>query len=196
MCMIKILSDEAIIIRIQKGDKEMFAKIVSRYKDRLLNHINRIIRSVDDAEDLLQDMFIKIFNGLNGFDSLRKFKPWAYRIATNVCYDYIKKKPNNVPLDKPLASDNGNDSGTLLDYIGDESSQPEKEFLHKQMIESVWSEVRDLPLKHKEVFLLFHYEKFSYEEIAESLSIPMGTVKSRLHNACKKIFVNLEKENA
>ena len=185
------LSDEQIVSRIQEGDNAMFRHLVSRYNQPLLNYIARFTGRGDDAEDVLQELFIRVFRSLSGFDTSRRFKPWMYRIATNLCYDHLKKKKPALSLDKDYASADSDNGATLLDFIADENYDPEKHYLHRELLEEIKDRIDILPDGQREAFLMFHFEDMQYKDIAETLKIPVGTVKSRLHNACRRIFLSL-----
>lgn len=185
------LSDEQIVSRIQEGDNAMFRLIVSRYNQPLLNYIARFTGRGDDAEDVLQELFIRVFRSLSGFDPSRRFKPWLYRIATNLCYDFLKRKKPSLSLDKDYASADSDRGTTLLDFIPDENYDPEKHYLRRELLDEIKERIDTLPEGQRETFLLFHFEEMQYKDIAETLKIPVGTVKSRLHNACRRIFLSL-----
>ncbi|MCP4134212.1 MAG: sigma-70 family RNA polymerase sigma factor [bacterium] len=189
------MEDEEIISQIQKGDKTLIGLIVDRYSQRLLNYLYRLTRDSDDAEDLLQEVFIRFYLNIESYDTTQPFKPWIYKIATNLCYDFFRKKKKVLSLDRSFTSKNNPAAPPLVETIAGTESQPEQELLDKELLEILQKAIESLPEKQKEAFILFHFEKFSYNEIAETLSIPMGTVKSRLYNAYQQVYFNVKKEN-
>ncbi len=188
------LADEIIIKKINQGDENLFEVLVDRYSEKLLHYVYRMIRSMDDAEDVLQDALIRIYTNLDKFDTSRSFKSWAYKITTNICIDYTRKKKKVVSLDKNYTS-NENSSSTLLETIADTEKDPEKKILDEELLEELQKAVNDLPKKHKEAFILFHFDEFSYKDISETLSIPIGTVKSRLFTAYQHVYFQVKREH-
>lgn len=186
------LTDEELVSRIQEGGASMFRILVTRYKDALLNYIARHTGRAGDAEDLLQELFIRVYRSIGTFDTARRFKPWIYRIATNICCDHAKKRKDTLSLDREYGSGTSDTSVTLMDFIADEHFRPEEDYLHKELLNEVRTRIEGLPAGQREAFLLFHYEGMQYKDIATALGIPVGTVKSRLHNACRRIFLEMQ----
>lgn len=186
------LSDEAIVRRIQEGDTAMFRVLVQRYSTCLLNYIHRLSGNKTDAEDLLQDVFVRVFNHLGTYDSKRPFRPWVYKVTTNLCYDFLKKRKSDLSLDQALSAGDDPGDASLMDLIPDEQYDPEKLAMRREFRAALEERIETLPHKQKEVFVLFHFEHFAYKEIADTLAVPIGTVKSRLHNACKRVFLDWE----
>jgi RNA polymerase sigma-70 factor (ECF subfamily) len=185
--------DETLVLRIRQGESAVFAELVNRYAKCLLNYLARLVGDPDDAEDLLQDLFVRVFRHLDSYDPGRPFRPWIYRIATRLGYDHRKKRKKNahLSLDAPLGDD-----GSLADLLPDTRLTPERALAQQEALRELDHAVGELPAKQREAFILFHFEKLAYQEIAEALAIPLGTVKSRLHAASARVLLDLAPEPA
>lgn len=166
-------TDEEIARSVQGGDSEAFGELVVRYEPKLRRYARRFLL-VDEADDLLQDVFLSVFQNIRGFDPSRRFSPWIYRIAHNAFTNSIRKRSlwnlARIDLDAVLpvlAADGGADQETLRDE--------ERNLLEIAMPR--------LPEKYREVLELYYVEELSYEEISDVLGIPRATVGVRLRRA-------------
>ncbi|MGB9720772.1 MAG: RNA polymerase sigma factor [bacterium] len=169
-------SDENLIEAVKNGDCEAFAPLIERYQLSIYRLIYRMVRNRDDAEDLVQEVFIKAYNGINGFKTGKKFFPWLSRIAVNHTLNFIKKekKADVQPLEwVPNYVDNNNDS-----------VQTVKEKILKERIAEAMAQ---LPEDFRAILVLRVEEQLSYEEISQALGIPRGTVMSRLARARQRL---------
>jgi RNA polymerase sigma-70 factor (ECF subfamily) len=185
-------TDEALAARAQAGDAEAFTVVVHRYKTPLFRYAQRMLGNVQDAEDVFQETFLRVHRSLDRYDSRRPFKPWLYRIAANLCRDGLRHRMRRrgLSLDRLLSDDNPA-SGTLGDTVpGAEAADgpARTEETQRRIAEAL----AGLSLKHREVFVLARYEGLTYEEIAATLDVPLGTVKSRMSNAGAALFKALE----
>lgn len=164
-------TDEEIVVRVQRGDKESFGVLMDRYEPRLARYTRKFMNSSDDAADVLQETFIKAYMNIQGFDTSRRFSPWIYRIAHNVCINAIKKKGRD-----PLWFF---DTDTLFPHpIAKETADgPAQRADIKQMLEKCLDKIGP---KYREVLVLYYYEELNYQEIAEVLHVPVATVGVRL----------------
>jgi len=171
-------SDEELVA-LTLADKNNFAWLMSRYEAKLLRYINRLTNvSHEEAEDLLQEIFIKTYRYLNDFDPKLKFSSWIYRIAHNhiISYHrYRQARPQSADIEPELMLNLADD----LDLPAEIASQELKSQV-AQVIDSLKPE-------HKEVLILKYLEEQSYEELSDILAKPMGTVASLIHSA-KKAF--------
>ena len=188
-----VTTDEILISHIQKGEHSFFDDLVDRYSQKLLNYVYQLTNNSEDSEDLLQEVFIRVFSNIKKFDINKQFKPWVYKIATNICYDYSRKKKKVISLHKNYASEEGSE---LLETIADDAANPEENILNEELLAVLKNAISSLPKKQKEAFVMFHFDNFSYNEIADSLDIPVGTVKSRLFNAYERVYFDVKKENS
>lgn len=166
------LIDEAIA-----GKQEAYRRLMTKYRQLIYNLIFRMIRNKEDVEDLTQEAFIKAFNSLDKFDKQFSFSTWLFKIATNNCIDYLrKKKLNTFSIDKELGSEDD-------DYqfeIPDSERTPDKNLMEDERKKILEEAIENLPSKYKSVILLRHRDEKDYEEIAKKLKLPLGTVKAHI----------------
>jgi len=176
----RMSSDKEIIDRALSGDQRAYSDLVNKYRDLIFNLIYRMIGNREEAEDLVQEVFIKAFTALSTFNEQYAFSTWLYKIAVNHCIDALrKKKLRTLPLDKPISF---KDKELKREYP-DLSPGPEGKLLSEERAEIVQKAIHSLPEKYRTVILLRHTEEKSYEEISAILNIPLGTVKARLFRA-------------
>jgi RNA polymerase sigma-70 factor (ECF subfamily) len=171
-----IPTDEELIAKFQNGDIYAFEKIVSRYKDPLLNFVYNYLGNRIDAEDVIQETFLRVFKNKHLYRSIAKFSTWIYTIAGNLAKTELRRRRRRRVLSiTQMGYDN-------KDYeIADVFSSPERIFQSTSKEKEIRKEIDDLPLKFKEVVILRDIQEFSYEEISDILKIPIGTVKSRVN---------------
>ncbi len=182
-------SDESLAGRAQGGDAEAFARLVRRYESPLFGYMRRMLGNAHDAEDAFQETFLRVHANLHKYRADRPFRPWVYRIATNLCRDrlrYRKRRPS-VSLDAPC--DTGAALGERLAAGGEGADGPARTAETRERLEAALGR---LSAKHRAVFLMARYEGLPYEEIAAVLRVPVGTVKSRMNKAVKVLLQDLE----
>lgn len=176
--------DRELVSRVQAGDISAFDEIVARYKNRIYNFVYRMCRRREAAEDITQEVFVRVFVQARALRSDSSFASWLYRVAGNLCIDEHRRMQTHKAvvshsLDQPLETE----SGRLEREVPDCSAEPERELLRGELEKKVQEAIDALPDKMKLALLLNDQEGLSYEEIAQVLCIPVGTVKSRLFNA-------------
>lgn len=172
------------------GDQQAFAALIKRYERPLYNFILRMMSNPSEAEELFQETFLRIYKNLDSFRGGASFSPWAYRIAHNLCIDALRRPGRKIFTE--LEKD-GEDEVSILDKREDEqASNPEIELHRRQIGLSIQKAVNELPEKLRVVFIMYQYEHMSYDQIAETLEIPLGTVKSRMHSCLKKLSEKLK----
>jgi RNA polymerase sigma-70 factor (ECF subfamily) len=176
------LDDGRVVQRHLRGDPRAFAALVDRYQTRLLNFINRSIGDRDRAEDLVQEVFIRVFRHLHRFDQTKKFSTWIYTIASNLAKNELRNRSRSPLVVFPTVRKNG-ELGHRLMQFEDATARPDDLFRERYLAESVAQCVRQLPEHHRDVFILRELEGKSYQEIAEITGCNLGTVKSRLNRA-------------
>jgi RNA polymerase sigma factor (sigma-70 family) len=183
----KALEDfELIDEAVQKNDEKAFAKLMQRYKRPVYHMILKMVRNVDDAEDLTIESFAKAFRSLHRFKKDFTFSTWLFRIATNNTIDHIrKKKLNTLSIDNRFTDDNGD--GIAIE-VEDENLDPQEETIKEQKAELIQVFVDKLPPKYQKLVRLRYFQELSYEEIAVELEAPLGTVKAQLHRARELMF--------
>jgi RNA polymerase sigma-70 factor, ECF subfamily len=179
--------DLDLISRFNDGDTSAFAEIVNKYQDKVYNLCRHMLRNADDAEDAAQDVFLKAYQALPKFQPEASLYTWLYRIATNTCIDYKKK-----PIFESLFGDYGEGEILVHDRASDAPS-PEKLYQSKQIDQALQESLGKLSLKLRAIIILKEIEELSYEEIAETLEISMGTVKSRIARAREELQKSMKK---
>lgn len=191
-------SDESLLADFLAGSQAAFERLVQRHSDDLFRFVGRFIRSAAVAEDVVQETFVQVFQSAAGFDLSRRFRPWLYTIAANKARDHLRSRVRKKEL--PLSPAGGSDDAegaSYLDFLSDDSSPPEAAMEVEETRKRVGEVVSRMPDNLREVLLLGYFQRFAYKEIADILSIPLGTVKSRLHAAVAHFaeqYKRLEKE--
>jgi len=181
------LNDTDLIIQAQKGDQNAFEELVYRYDRNVLSIASKYAIHEDDAKDLYQEVFIRVYRGLKNFRFQSEFSTWLYRITTNVCLSYKSRSKEHlrVSIDNELDNEE-NESTTNKELVYDGSS-PEEISSDTDLGEIVNSAVESLSPKQKMTFVLKHYEGFKIREIAEMMNCKEGTVKKYLFDAIKNL---------
>jgi len=191
----KALEDFELIDRAVQGkDQSAYATLMKRYKKAVYFMILKMIRDADDADDLTMEAFAKAFRNLERFKKEYTFSTWLFRIATNNTIDFIrKKKLKTMSLNNSFSDDNGN--AVTMD-VEDKDDNPQDEFIKSQRIELVRLFVDKLPAKYRTLVQLRYFDELSYEEIAQELDKPLGTVKAQLHRSRELLYeIAAGKEN-
>ncbi|MAE85443.1 MAG: RNA polymerase subunit sigma-24 [Flammeovirgaceae bacterium] len=183
----KALKDFKLIDRATlENDESAFAELMSRYKKPVYHMILKMVRNVDDAEDLTIEAFAKAFKNLARFKKDYTFSTWLFRIATNNAIDFIrKKKLETYSLNTSFTDDSG--ESVNID-VEDGDRTPDEEAINTQKIELVRMFVTKLPAKYQRLVKLRYFDELSYEEIAIELDAPLGTVKAQLHRARELMY--------
>ena len=176
---------EAMIVRkVLQGDVNAFEKLVTEYEKAVYAIAQRMTGNAEDAADMTQETFIKAYNSLSSFRGDSKFSVWLYRIANNVCLDFLRSKSRRPTVSLSTEDDDGEE--TQLD-IADESQSPELLLESSLTRDAVRRGLDSLPPDYKQILLLREIQGLSYEEIAAALGIESGTVKSRIFRARKRL---------
>ncbi|XOV94442.1 MAG: RNA polymerase sigma factor [Bacteroidota bacterium] len=169
-----------------EDDESAFAELMDRYKKPVYHMILKMVRNVDDAEDLTIEAFAKAFKNLKRFKKDYTFSTWLFRIATNNAIDFIrKKKLETYSLNTSFSDDNG--ESVNID-VEDKNMTPDQETINTQKVELIRMFVTKLPPKYQRLVKLRYFDELSYEEIAVELDAPLGTVKAQLHRARELMY--------
>ena len=174
--------DMSLIERCRASDESAFNEVVSRYKAKVYNYIYRMTGSSDDAEDLTQEVFIRMYTSIDSFRSQSSLSTWLFRIASNLCIDRFRRSKTRTTafsLDEPIQ---GNDSESGHE-IPDSTYEPQRLLENTEMAEQIQLSLAQLPEKLRAAVILHDVEGLPYDEIAQIVGCPLGTVKSRLFNA-------------
>lgn len=183
--------DRQLVADAKKGDRHAFARLLQKYRKSVYYMLLKMVKNADDAEDLTQEAFAKAFNSIEKFDSKFAFSTWLFRIATNNCIDFIRKKRvQTVSIDQPIDGDDG--SSMRID-VKDDNLDPNESLLKQQRKRYLRMAIDRLPEKYRVLVDLRYFQEFSYEEVANELQIPLGTVKAQLFRA--RELLNQELKN-
>ncbi len=179
-------SDIEIINRCLGGEVDAFGTLIERYKRAIFNTAFRMMGNREEAEDISQEAFIRIYNSLSRYNPEYKFMTWALKITTNLCLDNLRKrKAETVPIDDGFELKDGKDT-------------PEEEYIRKENQLRVQKAINQLPDKYKEFLILFHHQNLSYQEIMDITGESLTIVKNRLYRArqmLKETLMHSEKED-
>jgi RNA polymerase sigma-70 factor (ECF subfamily) len=182
------MEDSRLIREALGGDDRAYKKLMRKYHDPIFNFIFRMIREREQVEDLTQEAFIKAFSSLRSFNEEYAFSTWLYKIATNNCIDFIRKhKLQMYSIDKPVESKDGDYTFELPDG----SYEADQQLISDQRAVFLHQAIDHLPEKYRRVIQLRHNEERSYEEIAEILRLPIGTVKAHIFRARELLYKQL-----
>jgi RNA polymerase sigma-70 factor (ECF subfamily) len=180
----KTSTDETLLLDFrQTREESLFEEIVARYRDELLGYLIRQLRDREIAEDALQQVFVKVFRKCDQFEESRRFRPWIYRIARNQSIDSRRREQRHahIRLDEPESTcDNEH---ALVDIIESSVVQPAAATEQREQYERSREAVEGLPQRLREPFNLVYRDQLKYSDAAEVLSVPLGTIKSRMHCA-------------
>ncbi|OWY24843.1 hypothetical protein C7N43_36175 [Sphingobacteriales bacterium UPWRP_1] len=181
-------SDVQLVQNALAGDQRAYGRLMARYRDSIYFIIQKMVNNREDTDDLTMEAFGKAFQNLHKYSTDYAFSTWLYRIAINNCIDFIRKKRiETLSLDEETNDEEGN--STTKDYESD-MPDPEESYIKKQRILRIRSVIDRLNPKYRRLIELRHLEEKSYEEIAEEMDLPLGTVKAQLFRA-KELLLNI-----
>ena len=173
-------TDALVIARARRGEESAFAELLRRYRAPVFNLCLRMLKNRDDAEDIAQEVFVKVFGMLERYDERYAFRSWIFKIAANQSIDFIRKNRVKMQsLDEPLKY-----KGEEIErQFPDERPDPEEDYEMREIGALLMDITSELPPHYRSMIVLRHQEQLSYEEIAQVLELPLGTVKARIHRA-------------
>lgn len=178
--------DQKLLQKAKRGDRSAFAELVDKYRDRIYAYLYRMVRSREDALDLAQETFLRVFRNLHHFQLGQPFKPWLYRIACNLAIDHLRKQRDMVSLDAPR----NNDDDWFM-QVADDQPGPEEQQERSELAGYLAELIEQLPDSYRSVILLRHGQDLTYQEIADILHVPVSTVKTRLFRAREALRLKL-----
>lgn len=167
-----------LVALAKQGDMDAFEALILQHEKIVYNIAFRMMDGGEDVKDMAQEVFLKVYRNLERFDGKSAFSTWIYRIAVNTCIDEIRKRKGKqtYSLDAELEDEDGN----YKKQFADEGGRPEEEMLRKELRGEVLAALETLSPEHKAAVILRDIRGYSYEEIAEMMQMPLGTVKSRI----------------
>jgi RNA polymerase sigma-70 factor (ECF subfamily) len=172
--------DLLLIERCKRGDETAYALLVRKYQNSVYNLCRKMVRNPEEARDLSQEAFVKTFATLERYNPVYAFSSWLYKITANLCIDHIRKqRMKMLSLDEPMDGE----EGTIARELQDPGQRPDEASESSEMRGVIRDAIARLPAHYREILILRHHKQLSYEEIARTLDIPLGTVKARIHRA-------------
>ncbi len=191
----KAKDDYALVQLAMSGDQKAYGQLMARYRDSIYFMLLKMVNNKEDANDLTIETFGKAFMNLEKYRPDFAFSTWLFRIGTNNCIDFIrKKKLNLVSIDKPIGGEDG-EEGMKIDIAGNELD-PEEGLIKKQKAILLKDIVDKLSPRYKKLIILRYFDELSYEEISEQLGLPLGTVKAQLFRARDLLYNILRKSKS
>lgn len=177
-------SDAELLARYGKGDEAAFREIVSRYKNGLYAFLWQFLNRQDLVEDVFQETFLQLFTSRESFDDTRPLRPWLFTIAANKAKDALRKwqRTAATPIGT-LAEPDDLSFDDMLNVLSSDTTMPYEELEKNEAASQVERIISNMPDNLREILILAYFSQFSYKQLAQILSIPIGTVKSRLHTA-------------
>lgn len=176
-------SDELLLKAYQSGEREAFTALMQRYGNELLHFLQRFLGSRAAADDVFQETFLQVHLSADTFDTERRFKPWLFTIAANKARDYYRKQNRNAAASLSASIDSKGEGERFVDLLESPTEAPTMPLLDAERSSLVKKVIDAMPVHLREILLLSYFQRLSYNQIADSLEIPLGTVKSRLHSA-------------
>jgi RNA polymerase sigma-70 factor (ECF subfamily) len=176
--------DEELVLRVQRGDKSAYDFLVIKYQHRIIQLVNRYIKDPSEAQDVAQEAFIKAYRALADFRGEAAFFTWLYRIAINTAKNYLlsrSRRSANYQVD--IQDAEALENTPQLQGL----ETPERELLNQEIIDAINASIEELPEDMRTAIVLREFEGMSYEEIAEAMDCPVGTVRSRIFRAREAI---------
>ncbi len=189
------LSDKAkydldLVEEAVNGDQKAFAELMGRYRDAIYFMLLKMVNNKSDAEDLTIEAFGKAFKNIHQYSPNYAFSTWLFKIASNNCIDFLRKKRNNlVSIDGSHNEDKENDQPI---HLKDETPDPEENLIKEQKKILMRTVVKKLKPRYRILIELRYFKEYSYEEIADELDLPLGTVKAQLFRARELLFNTLK----
>lgn len=182
--------DRILIERCLKGDEKAFETLLNAYRGSVFSICLRMVRNRATAEDIAQEVFIKVFSALGRYDPAYPFAAWLNRITSNLCIDYLRReRERTVSIDQPA-----NEEDDRRIQLASNGAGPDRQAESKEMMAILEEALSHLPEHYRIIVVLRHQEQLSYEEISDTLGIPLGTVKARIHRARNMIVEHFRKK--
>ena len=177
-------TDAELLVSYAAGDQAAFSTIVTRYKDGLYAFLKKFLNRQDLIEDVFQETFLQLFTSRESFDPARPLRPWLFTIAANKAKDSLRKQQRTAAISiGAIANSDEMSFDDALNTITSDNVVPYDNLERDEIAVLVRGVIADIPENLREILILAYFNKFSYKQMSQILSIPIGTVKSRLHTA-------------
>jgi RNA polymerase sigma-70 factor (ECF subfamily) len=182
------LTDHELVALAQKGSEKAYRELLGRYQRPVFSLIYRMLRDREQAEDLAQETFVRVFNHIDRYDPKYKFSSWIFKIATNLTIDHIRKKEvATVSMDGSRYAVTADEIEASTIAIASDDENPEELLEAKELGSSIEEAIGALRAEYRTAILLRHVEGREYQEIADIMGLPLGTVKTFIHRARKEL---------
>ena len=172
--------DAALMLRVKGGDMAAFEALVEKYKRPLINVLYRMIRDLDEAEDLAQNVFIRVYQSADRYQASAKFSTWIFTIARHLCLNEIRRRGRH-PADSLESSQQENEDQPARQFPDNRNFSPPQAFLHGELERKIREAIAELPEKQRLAIAMCQEDELSYEEIAEVLECSLSATKSLIH---------------
>lgn len=180
----KAQQDFRLVQKAKKGDQQAYAQLMGRYRDSIYYMLLKMVNNTSDAEDLMIEAFGKAFKNIDQYTPSFAFSTWLFKIATNNCIDYIRKRrTSTISIDQTI-----DNQETQSITIQSDTPDPEEHMINDQKIKLLRDVVSNLKPRYKTLVELRYFNEYSYEEISEELNLPIGTVKAQLYRARELLY--------
>jgi RNA polymerase sigma-70 factor (ECF subfamily) len=179
------MTDRELMARYKAGEEDAFRRIVTRYKNSLYAFLRNFLNRHDLVEDVFQETFLQLYNSSDSFDTDRPLKPWLFTIAANKAKDALRKqmRTSATTIGTMSTEDQDMSFDDVLNTITSDTTMPYDKLEEEETAVRVRRIIANMPESLREILILAYFNKFSYKQMSDVLSIPIGTVKSRLHTA-------------
>ncbi|HEY3356446.1 MAG TPA: RNA polymerase sigma factor [Polyangia bacterium] len=187
-------SDEALMARYQRGEVRAFEVLLARHRGPIYNFLYRFVNNAAQAEDLLQEAFLRVIKGADGYQRNAKFTTWLYTIARNLCVDASRRAKHRraLSLDQPLRGEDGDSGAALGDVVPDKGPAVDRQAIGRELRGRIEQAVARLVEEQREVFVMRELLNLPFKEIADITGVPENTVKSRMRYALEKLRDELQ----
>jgi len=182
----RALEDLDLVAKAREGDQVAFDKLMTRYRDSIFFMVLKMVHNRDDADDLTIEAFGKAFQNIANYSADYAFSTWLFKIATNNCIDFIRKK--RLQTTSIEQSRKGEDGEVVPIAVRDHNPDPEEALVKEQRAAKIRAAIEKLSPKYRSLIELRYLDELSYEEIAEKLDLPLGTVKAQLFRAKEMLY--------
>ena len=185
------LSDADVMLRVKAGDESAFEYLVQKYRRAMVGFMYRMSHNVAAAEDLAQEVFLRVYRSRSGYEASAKFTTWLYRIATNLAVNYARDTRNERPEKMASLDEPDEETGRTID-VADATPTAEQEMLHRERLTAIKQKVMALPERQRVAVLMHKYQSMDYKEIAKVLKLSESATKSLLFRAYETLRESLK----
>lgn len=178
------LEDDEFVLNAMKGDQRAFKMLMDKYQKPLYFHVLKMVKEHEQVEDLVQEAFMKAFNNIQSYNTNYAFSTWLYRITTNHTIDYLRKrKLKTTSIHDPVKTRDGEVEIQISSHF-----ETDRNIIRKERKEIIHDAINSLPEKYRQVIEMRHLDEMSYDEIADELNLPLGTVKAHIFRAREMLY--------